>query len=744
MCNSCKLIIVAICIVAILAVHVQARHGRKSVKNYNRCELIQELQQKHGMTARIAATWTCLAINGRHTSDNLGRQLRRNDIRIKDMYQCNDDDIIRPCFLTCYELNRYNESQYMGCMKNVYNYERNITSNDGFNAFAKYKTQCDGKSEQYLEDCATVVVTEPTTSAFDHKIYERCELAQELLNGHKVPLDEVGIWVCLAERGDYNASAIGPLAADGINRDYGLWYIFSEWWCGQNGVGGICNIECSKLASSDIRASVDCAKVVLRETAAKTGDGFTAWPLYESNCKAHANDYIEDCGFGTIPKRQLAELTTTTPRTETVTLSSGGIAYEACDMARELHRNNVPLAELNTWMCIIERESNFNSSATSIAHPDGSREIGLFRVSDKWWCSYDGPGNGCDIECSKLMDADVTDDIECARKVIQSEGFVAWSSYNQHCQDIKNSYVKICGFSENISVPSSNFPQAKQFEMCDVAQQLTQNQIPVEDVNTWLCIMEHESNYSTASLSEAYSDNSREHGIFRIADNYWCSTNGNGKACNISCDKLHDADLNDDIECAREIHRRDGFNAWKSFYPKCRRYVPNHLEHCRQNRMDEMTIEPTTSTMTTVTSRPSPTTKLYTRCELAVELRYKHHIPASHINGWICIVENESNFNTSTVREGVGKKRFGLFQIPNRVWCTKNKNRGCKIECSNLIDDDITDDVLCAKKIFITQQSRTNNGFNAWPSYEQFNCQAKDDNYTGHCFEGLNENGDRV
>lgn len=382
---------------------------------------------------------------------------------------------------------------------------------------------------------------------------------------------------------------------------------------------------------------------------------------------------------------------------------------------------------------------------------------GLFAVSDNYWCSRDGQGKGCNIECDKLMDSDVSDDIECARTIIAHEGFEAWSSYNEHCRTTtdRTQYRETC----DLTITSNKSPifdttKSKQFNLCDVAQLLADDkEFEPADLNTWLCLIENESNFSTAILSEPFSDGSREHGMFRISDNYWCSTDETPKACNLSCDALHDADLLNDFECAKHIYRRGGFAAWKSYFIKCRRNVQRYLPNrCNVTFPEEdfwgttprattTTITPTSAstsstedTATAAAATTNATGKVFDFCELARELRFTHRFPPSQISSYMCIIENGSHFNTSYVKEGNGEKKFGLFSIPNRTWCSKRKTRGCKIECDDLLNSDISDDVQCAKQIFIEEQSRSNNGFNAWPIYKESDCAQKSENYTSHCF----------
>lgn len=85
---------------------------------------------------------------------------------------------------------------------------------------------------------------------------------------------------------------------------------------------------------------------------------------------------------------------------------------------------------------------------------------------------------------------------------------------------------------------------------------------------------------------------------------------------------------------------------------------------------------------------------------------------------WVCIVENESDYDTSAEND----ENFGLFQISKRYWCNMNSNddKICGIYCNNLIDDDIADDVYCAKKIYNRYLYNDKvNPYYAWKTYNE-------------------------
>ncbi|XP_003793632.1 alpha-lactalbumin [Otolemur garnettii] len=88
------------------------------------------------------------------------------------------------------------------------------------------------------------------------------------------------------------------------------------------------------------------------------------------------------------------------------------------------------------WMCTLFHTSAFNTGA--IVQNDGSTEYGLFQISDKLWCkSKQTPHsrNICGISCDKLLDNDLTDDIKCAKKILDIKGIDYWLAHKPLCTD---------------------------------------------------------------------------------------------------------------------------------------------------------------------------------------------------------------------------------------------------------------------------------------------------------------------
>ncbi|XP_013111753.1 lysozyme c-1 [Stomoxys calcitrans] len=116
--------------------------------------------------------------------------------------------------------------------------------------------------------------------------------------------------------------------------------------------------------------------------------------------------------------------------------------------------------------------------------------------------------------------------------------------------------------------------------------------------------------------------------------------------------------------------------------------------------------------------------KKYLRCELSRELVEKYKINKTFLSNWICLIEHESDRDTKKVtRLGNGENKFGIFQISSKecdagngkvTACDTQKYPCCKVKCENFLNDDISDDVQCAQRIFDLK------GFQNWNGWSSF------------------------
>ncbi|XP_062030977.1 sperm acrosome membrane-associated protein 3 [Lepus europaeus] len=123
---------------------------------------------------------------------------------------------------------------------------------------------------------------------------------------------------------------------------------------------------------------------------------------------------------------------------------------------------------------------------------------------------------------------------------------------------------------------------------------------------------------------------------------------------------------------------------------------------------------------------PASEAKVYSRCELAKVL---HDFGLNGFRGyglsdWICLAYFTSGFNTAAVdHEADGSTNNGIFQINSRRWCKELSKKAlnlCRLYCSDLLNPNLKDTVVCAMKI--AQQPL---GLGYWEAWRH-HCQGKD------------------
>lgn len=440
-----------------------------------------------------------------------------------------------------------------------------------------------------------------------------------------------------------------------------------------------------------------------------------------------------------------------------------GKLIDRCEFVREIKRfrPQINYHELNTWTCIAQY-TNFNISLWNIDQ-SGVGYHGIFQISDMYWCSNNlHEQRGCNLNCDKLRNGNLEDDFECLKLIysehlrIHGNGFSAWPIYEIHCNN-GHDLIKECLNDKIMTQSSAEFGKIttsktkivtgtrkihKIYERCELARELYfVHYLPFEQIATWICIAKYESSYNTSFIGQLNADESDDHGLFQISDINWCSPPGRGWVCGLSCAKFENTDISDDVKCMKKIydeHQRlsgDGFNAWSVYVRHCKHDVDHFVAGCFGNDDNHNGI--ILPIDKSVISAPLPQNdvtkwkkvtksqcKVYSRCELAQELRFKHNVPKDQIHIWICIAYSLSQLNTSieSVKSLDGTSNFGLFQINSAFWCSIDGTggSGCMVDCDKLIDIDITDDVQCALKIFDEHKRKFGNGFQAWPPYENY------------------------
>lgn len=762
-------------------------------KIYKRCELAQELRFRHKIPIEQIATWVCIAQHESNFNTSAIGRLNADGsedhglFQISDIYWCSPPGKGWVCGVPCSAFEDSDITDDVSCMRKIFDEHQRI-SGDGFSAWAVYQPYCQNQKNR-VDNCFDTVDEDNTVipSTLPHKpgvtapagppssrpkavgkgkIYTRCELATELRHKHRIPLEQIATWVCIAKfESSFNTSAVGHLNADGSG-DHGLFQISDIYWCSPPGKGLVCGLTCAELEDSDITDDIECAQKIFDEHTRLSGDGFTAWAVYNPHCRGKSKNYIADCFAN---ENEITEPN----RKKSVVESDSMVSkiYDRCELAAELlHRHNIPMEQIATWVCIAFHESAFNTSAVTSGE---SAEHGLFQISDIYWCSP--PGKGCGLTCAELEDSDISDDVSCVQTIyeehqrLSDDGWNAWQVYQPYCRNSPDHFIEGCFDDVVAEKPNTDLvtiPKGKVYSRCELAHELRDKHgIPMEQIATWVCIAKHESSFNTSAIGRLNTDGSGDHGLFQISDIYWCSPPGMGWVCGLSCSKLEDSDISDDVECMKQIydeHKRisgNGFNAWAVYKPYCKSRADRYIAGCFEG--DTTTIVPSATTSATTTVTPAvrstvktvsnskfdaklrnlqPIAKIYERCELAKALRFQYNVPMNQIANWVCIAKYQSQFNTSAVRKYQdGFSHYGLFQIGSRYWCSP-PGFGCDIPCDRFRDTNIADDIMCAQQIYDAHELIDGDGFSAWAAYKEF-CKDRSKYFVTDCWDGSAENG---
>uniref|UniRef100_A0A0K8VAJ1 lysozyme n=1 Tax=Bactrocera latifrons TaxID=174628 RepID=A0A0K8VAJ1_BACLA len=112
--------------------------------------------------------------------------------------------------------------------------------------------------------------------------------------------------------------------------------------------------------------------------------------------------------------------------------------YMRCQLAKELLlKYGINKTFLSNWICLIEHESNRSTKVVK-RNPNGSASYGLFQISSKEWCRVNRKGGLCDKKCEDFLDDNIDDDVECAKRIFERNGFKYWSGWCASCRNTQN------------------------------------------------------------------------------------------------------------------------------------------------------------------------------------------------------------------------------------------------------------------------------------------------------------------
>uniref|UniRef100_A0A182SI32 lysozyme n=1 Tax=Anopheles maculatus TaxID=74869 RepID=A0A182SI32_9DIPT len=481
-------------ILMIVGLIVSSAPAGETIRIWTRCEVARELALKHVPEEQIG-DWLCIAEQGAAYNGSAV------NLRFK----------------------QFGGSGYYGLFQIIDRY-----------ACAKYGSICVVRVQAYFKRKRAKAKKANLVLAPSGKVYERCELATELRDRHRMPIEQIATWVCIAyHESRFNTSAEGRLNADGSG-DHGLFQISDIYWCSTdaNRPGKACRVTCDAMKDNDITDDVRCIRTIYEEHQRISGNGFNAWTVYKPYCVGREASFMHNCfeqdeRFPTTPNKPRPGIVAPTAPAKKLHSTDVGKVYDRCELANDLlHKFHMPKEQVATWVCIAYHESRFNTSAEGRLNADGSGDHGLFQISDIYWCSPPGNGWACGVSCDALKDSDITDDVRCVRTIfdehqrISGDGFNAWSVYKPYCQGRSSSFVRGCFGEEDeqqpqqhpvtvprpaitapTSVPRPRSSPGKVFDRCELAQELHLRQgLPLDQTANWLCIAKYQSNFNTSAI----------------------------------------------------------------------------------------------------------------------------------------------------------------------------------------------------------------------------------------------------
>lgn len=119
----------------------------------------------------------------------------------------------------------------------------------------------------------------------------------------------------------------------------------------------------------------------------------------------------------------------------TINSSAESKILTRCDAARALARNrNISRTWITNWVCLMESESGMNTSLIIGPKADLSYSYGVFQINSRRWCTRGRVGGVCNKRCEDFADDDIDDDISCAKKMWDAEGFQYWAGWVRKCK----------------------------------------------------------------------------------------------------------------------------------------------------------------------------------------------------------------------------------------------------------------------------------------------------------------------
>lgn len=116
-------------------------------------------------------------------------------------------------------------------------------------------------------------------------------------------------------------------------------------------------------------------------------------------------------------------------------LPAEGRVLAPCDVVRELTRAKVSRSFMSNWICLMQSESGLNTRLVTGPKTVSSYSYGILQINSAKWCTRGRVGGLCNARCEDFANDDIQDDIACAMKIHNRDGFKAWDGWTKKCKN---------------------------------------------------------------------------------------------------------------------------------------------------------------------------------------------------------------------------------------------------------------------------------------------------------------------
>ncbi|KAK0093752.1 hypothetical protein PV326_012758 [Microctonus aethiopoides] len=106
-----------------------------------------------------------------------------------------------------------------------------------------------------------------------------------------------------------------------------------------------------------------------------------------------------------------------------------------CTAVQELKRGGISNTYISNWVCLMKHESGLETSLVTGPGTASSYSYGVFQINSNKWCVRGRKGGVCNAKCEDFSNDDISDDIVCAKKIHEMEGFKYWKGWMNKCKN---------------------------------------------------------------------------------------------------------------------------------------------------------------------------------------------------------------------------------------------------------------------------------------------------------------------